>query len=105
VDALVGKHLLKGIPDLPLIRNVAGMTGGVSASAGDLFRGGLRLLRVDIRDSNRSSVRREAERNGLSNAAAAARNDGHFAIQPEIAGAAACALQREIPRFQGIKSS
>jgi hypothetical protein len=105
VDTLLGEHLLKCFTDLPLIRNVAGMDGGVPASLGDLFRGRLRLFRVDVRDSNRGAVGRETRGNGLPNAAAATRNDGYFAIQTEISGPAACAVQREIPRFQGIKSS
>lgn len=105
VDTFLGEDLLKRLPDLPLICNVAGMDGGVPASIGDLFRGRLGLFRVDVRNSNRGAVGRETRGNGLPNAAAAARNDGYFAIQTEISDPAACAVQREIPRFQGIKSS
>ena len=101
VDALLGEHLLKCFADLPLVRDIAAMDSRVATSGSDQFRGCFRLLRVDIRDSNGSAVSSKTQSDGLSNAAACAGNDGYFAIQPEIAGAA----QRETPRFQGIKSS
>jgi hypothetical protein len=80
VDTLLGKHLLKRFADLTLVGNVTGMDGALAASFGDQFRGRFRLLGVDVRDSNGGAVGREAYRNRLPNAAAAARNDRYFAV-------------------------
>ena len=63
------------------------------------------MARIDIDDSNRRSVGREAPGDRLSDAAPGARDYGHLAIQPKIPRITARGVQREIPRFQGIKSS
>ena len=63
------------------------------------------MARIDIDDSNRRSVGREAPGDRLSDAAPSTRDDGHLAIQPKILRITARGVQREIPRFQGIKSS
>ena len=60
---------------------------------------------IDIDDPNRSTVGREACGDRLSDAAPGTRDDAHFAIQPKILRITARGVQREIPRFQGIKSS
>ena len=60
---------------------------------------------IDIDDSYGCSVGREACGDRTSNAAPGTCDDGHLAIQPEILRIAARGVQREIPRFQGIKSS
>ena len=105
VNALLGEHLLKCFPHLPLVRDIARVDGRLAASTGDQLGGRFRLLRVDVRDSNACAVCRKAHGNGLSNAAAGTGNDGYLAIQPKAADAARCVAQRETPRFQGIKSS
>jgi len=88
VDTLLGEHLLECFPHLPLVRDIAGVDARLAAGIGDLLGGRFCLLRADIRDSNGRAIGRETQGDGLPNAAAATRNDGHFAIQAEIAGAA-----------------
>jgi hypothetical protein len=80
VDALLGKQFLKCFANLPLVCDIAGVDTRLTVGASDLLGGRLCLLRVDVRDSNGGAVGREAYRNRLPNAAAAARNDRYFAV-------------------------
>ena len=104
LDTLFGKEFLENLPDLPLVRNIAGVRRALPARIGDLFRGHFRLLPVDIGDAHRGPVGRETQGDRLPNAAAAAGHDGDFTVESKIL-AAARAVQSEIPLYHGIKSS
>jgi len=79
-DTLFRKESVENFPNLPLVRDIACVRCCQPIPIGDLLRGSFSLLQIDIRDSNRSSVRRESQSDRLPDAAAAAGHDGNFAV-------------------------
>lgn len=80
------------------------MSGGRATGGGDLLASCCCRGLVYVEDSNRRTLRRERQGNGLPNTAAAACDYGNFTVQPERPFGI-CVGQSETPRFQGMKSS
>lgn len=64
----------------------------------------LRLFCTNIDHVHAGTARREAKSDGTTDAAGAARYDDRFPIEPEAIRILDGVLQRETPRFQGMKS-
>jgi hypothetical protein len=88
-----------------LISYIAGMGPRGPSRPGNFRRNSLRIFRADIKNVDGSTIRRELVRDGAANPAAAASDDRSFPIKAEFARASIVYVQRETPRFQGMKSS
>jgi hypothetical protein len=105
VNALVLEQLLELGFHFRLLRHIASVRGCSAASGGDsCARCGCGEF-IYVQNSNHGAARRESQSNGLPNAAAAASDQGDFAIQPESSCLGPFVAQSETPRFQGMKSS
>jgi hypothetical protein len=98
------EELIEECVDLLTVGDIAMVRDGVSAGGSDLLAGGFGVVEVDIEDAERGSVGGEFARDGAADAAATAGNDGDSVVEAECAGIGGGRVQRETPRFQGMKS-
>ena len=105
MDGLALRYFVQKRSDLGLIGHVAPIRSRVSSQAGNLGGDRNSILFVDVENTNCGAVCGELECDGSAAAAAAAGNDGSFAIEPEFARLVCRIGQSETPRFQGMKSS
>jgi hypothetical protein len=96
--------LLEECVDLLRVADVTVVSGRFAARSSDLPAGGFGIVEIDIEDAERGSVGGELARDRAANPAASAGNNGNSAVEPEGAGIAGWRVQREMPRFQGMKS-
>jgi len=102
--AVAFKKLIKEGVDLLTVGDIAMVRRGVPAGGSDLLAGGLGVVKVDIEDAERGSMGSEFAGDGAADAAATAGDDGNSAIEAECGGISGWRVQRETPRFQGMKS-
>jgi hypothetical protein len=98
------KYLLEECSYLLLVGNITAVSGRVPAFGSNLLARCFGIFEVDVRDANRGSMPSEPARDRAANSAATARDDGYSAVEPEFELITCLRIQRETPRFQGMKS-
>src|SRR6266404_8373468 len=84
-----------------LIAHIAGISGSRAACGGDFFCDRFGVVEVHVENAHGRTTSRKHERDGASDVASATCDDCCFAIETEFA----LRVQRETPRFHGMKSS
>jgi hypothetical protein len=97
-------ELLKKRADLLAVGDIATVSGGVSAGGVNLLASGFGRFEIHIEDAERGSVGGELARDRAADPAAAAGDDGDSAIESKRTAMGRWRIQRETPRFQGMKS-
>jgi hypothetical protein len=105
LKALLAEQFLELSVHFRLVRHIATVGAGSATSGINLLTGCSGSRFVDIEDMNYRAALCEFQRDGLSNATAAAGDNCHPAVETEIPSAGISFGHRETPRFQGMKSS
>lgn len=85
-------------------RNIAMAREGVTADIRDLLGCDLGVLEIEIQNVDCRAILRKFQRSCSANAASRAGDDGNFSVEAEFVPSAVFFVQRETPRFQGMKS-
>src|SRR5271165_3433356 len=105
MNTLALEEVREGCFHLRLVGYVAGLRGRRAPCSSNHFAGRRGGWLAYVQDANNGSMRRKLQRDRLPNAASAAGDDGHFAVEPECPLVLIFAAHSETPRFQGMKSS
>jgi hypothetical protein len=104
IDSSLFGDLPKGGDHSRLVGDVTAVRGGRFGLARDFadYCGGLFLIHIE--NPRSGAIAREFEGNCAPDAASPARDHGSLSVKTELISNAVVFAQREMPRFQGMKS-